>query len=160
MMTGDGQPDPTGYRILLVDDDEIDANLLSWAMRRQTLPYRLERVTTLRDCLVSCRRATFDVVLLDLVLPDARRFEGVEKIRAAVPGLAIIVLTGLDDPLVAEEALHAGAWAYVTKSLDVRQLIHAISSVTPGLGEAGEDLGGEHPEEQIPAINPKPGNQQ
>ena len=56
-------------------------------MRRQTLPYRLERVTALRDCLESCRRATFDVVLLDLALPDAQRFEGVKENPGRCPGV-------------------------------------------------------------------------
>jgi DNA-binding response OmpR family regulator len=118
--------DSAGCRILLVEDDENDADLLNWAMRRQGVPYSLDRVATLNDCLEACRRTMFDVVLLDLSLPDVDMFDGVERISALVPDLAIIVLTGLDDPEMAAKAIQAGAQDYLTKKLDATQLFESI----------------------------------
>jgi DNA-binding response OmpR family regulator len=116
-------------RILLVEDDDDDAELLAWSIRHQALPCRLERVNSLEDCLNACRQGTFDVILLDLNLPRVSRYEGIEIVRAQVPYSAIVVLTGLADTVTAAEAIQAGADDYVVKSIDGLRVCESIRSV-------------------------------
>ncbi|MEN6519463.1 MAG: response regulator, partial [Methanospirillum sp.] len=54
-------------------------------------------------------------VLLDLGLPDSQGIETVRTVRAAYPGVPIVVLTGLDDEETGLRALHEGAQDYLTK---------------------------------------------
>ena len=127
-LEGTNPLDPVGYRILLVEDDDGDAALVSWALRRQELRYVLDRAVTLEDCLATCRRREFDVILLDLNLPGVHQFDGVHRVRKLVPGSAIIVLTGLDDPTAVQKAIQAGAQDYLDKNVSVQELGRSIHS--------------------------------
>jgi DNA-binding NarL/FixJ family response regulator len=124
----EGIPDPTPCRILLVEDDDGDAELVTWALRRQALPYVLDRVATLEGCLTACSRGDFDVILMDLNLPGVDDFSGVETVRELAPGAAIIVLTGFDDPSAAERTINAGAQEYLNKNVGVNELCRSIHS--------------------------------
>jgi DNA-binding NarL/FixJ family response regulator len=78
--------------------------------------------------LAACGRSDFDVILLDLNLPGADGFSGVETVRELVPGPAIIVLTGFDDPSAAERTIKAGAQEYLNKNVGVNELCRSIHS--------------------------------
>jgi CheY-like chemotaxis protein len=113
-------------RILLVEDDDDDAELLTWSLRRQPLPYSLERVKDVDACLAACAASEFDVLLLDLGLPGSSGFGALEQI-VGFPGTPpIVVLTGLDDPAAADRAIAAGAKAYLIKSMDAEETFRAI----------------------------------
>jgi signal transduction histidine kinase len=72
-------------------------------------------------------RRSFDVVLLDLSLPDSRGLLTVEHANAAAPELPIVVLTGLDDEETGIEAVRRGAQDYLVKGqFDGRLLGRAI----------------------------------
>jgi signal transduction histidine kinase len=77
----------------------------------------VERVGAAREALARAEQAgaPFDVVLLDLTLPDARGLATVAAVHAAAPALPIVVLTGLDDEALAVQALAAGAQDYLVK---------------------------------------------
>jgi signal transduction histidine kinase/Flp pilus assembly CpaE family ATPase len=69
----------------------------------------------------------FDVILLDLNLPDAKGLNTVTQARRAAPGVPILVLTGLDDEATGTQALKSGAQDYLVKGrFDGVHLIHAI----------------------------------
>src|SRR5439155_6281167 len=55
------------------------------------------------------------VVLLDLSLPDARRLEALMQLRAAAPDVPIVILSGLQDELLAVKAVQEGAQDYLIK---------------------------------------------
>ena len=79
----------------------------------------------------SLERAQFDVVLLDLSLPDARGIEALTRTRKKAPHLPIVVLSGLDDNAVALRAVQMGAQDYLVKgqanaSLLIRAIRYAI----------------------------------
>lgn len=118
--------DEAHYRFLLVEDDDGDAELVNWALRRQDAQYSLDRVATVEECLASCRRNEFDVILLDLNLPGVHEFDGVERVSELVPRPAIIVLTGFVDPSAVEKALRAGAQGYLDKNVSVKELGRSI----------------------------------
>ena len=69
-----------------------------------------------------------DVVLMDLSMPVVDGFEASRRIRAALPGTAVIVLTGSSYAEDVEKAYDAGATGYVTKDRIAQDLVRTVLS--------------------------------
>ncbi len=130
--------------ILLVEDSASDAHLLrriflhadqeQWQMlhveRLSEAIYasRENSASTLDNSqIVSQRQRRFDLVLLDLSLPDSIGLDTLKEFRAAVPDIPVVVLTGLDDEDLALQALAEGAQDYLVKDqMTIQRLVRAI----------------------------------
>jgi len=115
-------------RALLVEDNEGDRKLLS-AIASEVEDTRIEicHVSRLSDAVDRLAGERFDVILLDLNLPDAKGLSTVTQARRAAPDVPILVLTGLDDEGTGTQALKSGAQDYLIKGrFDGAQLIRAI----------------------------------
>lgn len=99
-------------RILLIEDNPGDARLIREALGAG---FSLTVAATLGPALGLLRDRTFDVVLTDLNLPDARGLEAFTRVHAEAPQLPVVVLTGVDDETVAIQAVQAGAQDYLVK---------------------------------------------
>ena len=103
-------------RALVVEDNPGDATLTryfladSFGSRVQT-----SCVEWLSDAVLSLEHQTFDVVILDLVLPDAEGLQGLRQIIAVVPQVPVVILSGLEDEQIAREALDEGAQEFLVK---------------------------------------------
>jgi signal transduction histidine kinase len=105
-----------GMHILLVEDDAGDAELVSALLTRSTkLTVRISREDRLSEALKRLGRDLFDLVLLDLGLPDSFGLDTFNGVHTAFPDVPIIVLTGLDDEMKAFEAVRQGAQDYLEK---------------------------------------------
>ena len=115
-------------RILLVEDNPGDARLIRETLREaESLPFLLTHADRLAAAEERLGAEAFDVVLLDLSLPDAHGLETVRRTLAAGAEVPIIVLTGLDDEATAVAAVQAGAQDYLAKGrLDGTLLARAI----------------------------------
>jgi diguanylate cyclase (GGDEF)-like protein/PAS domain S-box-containing protein len=103
-------------RILLVDDSTADAQILGGMLAfAHDPPCEFTRVGQLREALELLVTERFDVILLDLGLPDVRGLEGVRTLRAVATGAAIVVLTEAGSEAVAVDALEAGAEDHLVK---------------------------------------------
>ena len=114
--------------VLVVEDNPGDARLL-----REMLDERGASDTdvTFVDCIADAIRIldarAFDVVLLDLGLPDAHGLDALQQVRDAAPRVPVVVLSGLDDESVARQSLHHGAQDYLVKGqVESRGLLRAI----------------------------------
>jgi diguanylate cyclase (GGDEF)-like protein/PAS domain S-box-containing protein len=116
------------YRVLLVEDDPSDANLARQALRASSQPqFTVVWVTTLAEGLNALRREKFDVLLLDLSLPDSIGLPTVSSVRVEAATLPLIVLTGHDDAVFALQTLEMGAQDYLIKGrFDTDALVRAI----------------------------------
>jgi diguanylate cyclase (GGDEF)-like protein/PAS domain S-box-containing protein len=102
--------------VLLVEDNPGDARLLREMFNEQlTSDTTLSEVGCMRDAEKFLSEHAVDIVLLDLGLPDARGLETVRRAREAAPHVALVVLTGLDDELLAAQSLQEGAQDYLVK---------------------------------------------
>jgi DNA-binding NtrC family response regulator len=104
---------------LLIEDNPDDAVLIEKYLRAsRKIKYNVIHVERLADGLESLKRVRFDVILLDLMLPDGplgiKTFEAVHAQASHIP---IIVLTGNDDDDLAVEAVHKGAQDYLVKGM-------------------------------------------
>ncbi len=104
-------------RLLLIEDNPDDATFIEEVLKLQDTyaSFDIARVNKLRDGLSCLAKANFDVVLLDLSLPDAASTDSVTRVLAQCPSATIIVLTGLDDRDTALDALKKGAQDYLIK---------------------------------------------
>ncbi len=106
--------------VLVIEDDPGDFRLIQLNIRRAGIqPLNgsdsVIWAQTLAAGIATAAADPPDVVLLDLTLPDSAGLATVQGLRAEVPGVPIIVLTGQDDHQLAEAALQAGAQDYLVK---------------------------------------------
>ncbi len=116
-------------RLLLIEDNPDDATFIEEILKLQDTYAAVDIaiVSKLRDGLSCLARGNFDVVLLDLSLPDASSTNSVTRVLSQSPQAPIIVLTGLDDRDTALDALKKGAQDYIIKdSISGDLLIRAI----------------------------------
>jgi serine phosphatase RsbU (regulator of sigma subunit) len=112
--------------VLLIEDDDDDALIVADLLADEPIAVELQRGRTLGDGLERLP-GQIECVLLDLHLPDAVGLEGVRRVRAVAPWIAVIVLTGLDDAAAGEAAVEAGAQDYLIKGkVDAGLLARAI----------------------------------
>jgi serine phosphatase RsbU (regulator of sigma subunit) len=106
-------PAPERMRILLIEDDDGDALLVEEILLDAGAPFTLGRARSLGEA----GRSLNDVecVLLDLELPDSRGLQGVTWLQEQRPDLAVVVLTGISDEHLGQEAVGAGAQDYLVK---------------------------------------------
>ena len=115
-------------RVLLVEDSLGDAGLLREMFREQrSAKIELTHVLHMRGAEQHLKDRTVDVILLDLGLPDAQGVEAIQRARALVPRVPLVVLTGCDDESLAVRALNEGAQDYLVKGqIDARGLMRAL----------------------------------
>jgi len=115
-------------QILLVEDSTTDANLLRQIFSRaEQQNWEMSHVDRLSHAIEVCCDRPFDVVLLDLHLPDADGLETITEFRTAIPDVPIVVLTGTDDEELALQVMASGAQDYLVKDqITIQLLVRAI----------------------------------
>jgi PAS domain S-box-containing protein len=103
-------------KILLIEDNPGDARLIQEHLRSTgTAIFQMEHVQSLREGLNSIAEKSFDVLLLDLGLPDSQGLETFFKVQTQEPKIPILLMTGLDDEDLALDAVRNGAQDYLVK---------------------------------------------
>lgn len=103
-------------RVLLVDDEPDFARIFQISLRAdKRTSFVIETANTLESALKLLQEKTFQLILLDLGLPDSRGLGTFEKIVAAHPEVACVILSGTDDEALSLEAVKKGAQDYVVK---------------------------------------------
>lgn len=121
-----------GLRILLVEDSRAEALFIERTLSQAGAHvYRLRRAQTVREAVELVEAADFDIILLDLGLPDATGFSGLQTLQEAAPKAPIIILTGSSNPSYEQEAVELGAQDYLLKDLAsvsalTRAMRHAV----------------------------------
>ncbi len=103
-------------KILLIEDNLAEAELIE-ELLAEVIPsqFELNSVKRLGDGLEYLLKNRFDIILLDLSLPDSQGMDTLVQMKARSPTLPIIVLTALNDETVAIEAVRQGAQDYLVK---------------------------------------------
>jgi signal transduction histidine kinase len=136
--------DKKTIHILLVEDSPTDAMLLRQVLSRANPgTWKMTHVERLSEAIDISRENTrrtpddsqtesfpqheFDVVLLDLHLPDSTGLNTLKEYRAVIPNISVVVLTGLDDEDLALQAMTEGAQDYIVKDqITIQRLLRAI----------------------------------
>jgi signal transduction histidine kinase len=103
-------------KILLIEDSLSEARLLLEFLRQaDSKEFRLTHVQRLKEGLNALSRENYDVILLDLTLPDSQGLSSLPILINHAPSTAIIVLTNTNDEDLAIEAVRQGAQDYLVK---------------------------------------------
>lgn len=115
-------------RVLLIEDNPADAASLKRNLQRiRSVAIDLKHTTTLADGLERLQAEYFDVVLLDLNLPDSKDQQTIWRVTMAMPDVPVVILTVSDDEALAMAAISQGVQDYFVKgTVDERLLAKAI----------------------------------
>src|ERR1700683_3056365 len=116
-------------RMLLLSEDNLgDARLLREMFNDQySQNTELTHVKSISEAEKHLLDHAVDIIVLDLGLPDAQGVSAVRRTHAAAPHIPLVVLTGLDDEVMAAQALQEGAQDYLIKGeIDARSLLRSL----------------------------------
>jgi two-component system, NtrC family, response regulator len=114
-------------RILIIDDDRVLAEMLVEQMEASS--HEAVSAYTLADGLAHLQQSTFDVVLLDVQLPDGNGLEYIPIITASASKPEVIIITGQGEADGAEKSVISGAWSYIEKPYVIRELSLQLTRV-------------------------------
>ena len=118
---------------LVVDDHPLYRDALSSTLQLAFPTARIleaDSIAAAQSVLTS--RHAADLILLDLSMQGVSGFDGLMSMRKSFPSVPILVVSGLDEPRIIEDAMRYGAAGFVPKSVDKGSLIKAISTVLTG----------------------------
>ena len=121
-------PQTSSIKLLAVEDDPSLAFVLEEALaHNRDTSIDATMASKLSEALRALDRDSFQLVLLDLSLPDSDGIETLSRVRERQPDVPIVVLTGNDDPDLARRIVELGVDAYLLKGeVGSRRLIEAI----------------------------------
>lgn len=102
-------------QILYIEDNPGDANLLKIYLKSAGIKHDLFLSDTFYEGVEIAEENPIDLVLLDLSLPDSHRFKTLTNFLTKFPKIPVIVMTGLNDDIVGNQSIKAGAQDYLVK---------------------------------------------
>jgi len=113
--------------ILIVDDDASFCETLADTL--QISGFQTDSVGTLEEALSKIERRFFNVVLLDLKLPDTTGLEALRAIKQRAPETEVVIVTGYASLPSVIEAINSQAFSYVEKPIDIQHLLWVINRI-------------------------------
>ncbi len=114
-------------RVLIVEDDQMIAKGLHTALNQDG--YAVDGVSDGRSAAEALRAARFDLVLLDLGLPERDGLQVLRELRHRGDATPVIIVTARDDVQTRIEGLDAGADDYIIKPFDLDEVAARMRSV-------------------------------
>jgi DNA-binding NarL/FixJ family response regulator len=120
-------------KILIVDDHPMFREALRGAVQFALANAEVFEAGSIDAACEAIRsESEIEMVLLDLSMPGTSSFDGFILLRSSFPRIPIMIVSGLDDPRIVQEAIRLGAAGFVPKSVDKSTLAEAISEVLSG----------------------------
>jgi two-component system cell cycle response regulator CtrA len=114
-------------RALVIEDDPVSAKLIETALRSENMMF--EPADCGEDGIELARLYDFDIIVLDLRLPDIDGYEVVRRLRAARVATPVLILSGRSDPTDKVRGLTGGADDYLTKPFNRAELVARIQAI-------------------------------
>ncbi|MBB3991832.1 response regulator [Croceicoccus naphthovorans] len=124
---------PAPERVLIVDDHSLVRDGLRSILEISFPECDVMEAGSFEEALDALQQADeVDLVLLDITMPDVERLSGLRQLRADFPSTPVVMVTGLNDPIIMRDALAAGAAGFVPKSLKRQAILDALQQVLSG----------------------------
>ncbi len=114
-------------RALVIEDDPVSAKLIETALRSERIVF--ETTDSGEDGIELAKLYDFDIIVLDLRLPDIDGYEVVRRLRGARVQTPILILSGRTDPTDKVQGLTTGADDYLTKPFNKAELLARIQAI-------------------------------
>ena len=112
-------------RILIVDDEVVVANSLRKTFSRKG--FTVEEAFSCKEAMGKVSEKSYDMVLLDMRMPDGNGLDLLPKIKALRPNMPVVIVTGFASIDTAVEAVHKGATDYMPKPFTPEE-VYAVTS--------------------------------
>lgn len=107
-------------KILIVEDDKGVAGVIEEIIRK--LGYKAEKSMTGKEAMEKIRKESFDLVLLDILLPDCKGYELIPQFRKVRPDIDVVTMTAYNSRDIEMEARKQGVIFYMSKPFNIKQL--------------------------------------
>ena len=141
-------------RVLVADDEEATRLIIQTLLEQ--LGCRVATATSGRQAVEQAADTAFDLVLMDLQMPEMDGFEAARRILAGtVPSRYIVAMSATDDPREEARALEAGMERFLTKPITLERLRGLLHGDTPSDDTGAPAAGGDGTEGAPPVFNPE-----
>lgn len=113
-------------RILVVDDSQESREICQRVLRKEG--YGVQSVDDAKKALDELKGTRFNLVITDLKMPEMDGMSLLKNIKGIDPEICVIVMTGYPDEESKAKAIELGTSGYLTKPLDVSELVTAVKS--------------------------------
>jgi DNA-binding NarL/FixJ family response regulator len=121
------------YLILIADDHPLFRSALHEAVQIAVEDVKILEVDSVADLqVIAENHPDADLVLLDLLMPDAQGFTSLALIRGQFPALPVVVVSGIESPMVVQRTMAYGSSGFIPKSSSLSTIAEAIRSVLEG----------------------------
>ncbi|HBW35282.1 response regulator [Desulfosporosinus sp. BICA1-9] len=153
------------YRVLLVDDEELERKIICFILQNSSLPITIVgEATSGREALEKVHLTRPDLIIMDIKMPGIDGIEATRQIKALNPATEVIILTAYGKFSYSQQAIKAQATDYLLKPIQPQQLIEAVKQAMDRFSlrkfQPGPTLDLTGLEEQVRAGNLKEGKRQ
>jgi two-component system response regulator HydG len=114
--------------ILIVDDSFADGETLKAILEERG--YSVVTVSTGAEALVRVREKRFDIIFLDVRLPNMDGVELFEQVKAVDPEVAVIMMTGYSEEELVQKAISRGAYTCIYKPFDINRILTLVGELS------------------------------
>jgi two-component system, NarL family, invasion response regulator UvrY len=115
--------------VLCIEDYPVVRRGLTDILRDAPVPVKVGEARNAEEAFQQIGSTAWDLITLDILLPDMNGLDILKHIRSEWPNLPVIMLSMYTDPITVEECLAAGASGYVTKQSAPDELWEAVEAV-------------------------------
>jgi DNA-binding NarL/FixJ family response regulator len=119
-------------RILLADDHELIRSGLRQLLLEDNTRHEIGEASTARQVLEMLRDGKWDLLILDIHMPDRSGLDILKHVHSGYPETRILVLSGYPERQYARNALRGGAGGYLSKASASEELVKAVTTVLRG----------------------------
>jgi len=149
MRMGEGHDQPVMERVLIIDDHPLVRDGLRSVIAVTFDGCAIFEAAGLDEALETlAQQNEFDLILLDLNIPDVKRLDGLKLLRQRYPILPVVMVSGAFDRTVVREALAAGAAGFIPKSMKRSSIVDALHRVVSGEIYMPDAIGAADPESE------------
>ncbi|MDP4194863.1 MAG: response regulator, partial [Bacteroidota bacterium] len=115
-------------KVLMIEDSLGDGQYISTIMKEEDwIDIHVEQAFRLSSGIDKLKKGQYDVILLDLTLPDSFGIETVKKLLAEVSDVPVVIMTGLEDEELGMKAVQLGAQDFLVKlQIDGKTLVRSM----------------------------------
>ncbi len=110
------------YRILIVDDDELIIESFERFFQESENIFDIDKTSDSREALRFIEQRNYDLVITDIVMPEVDGIQVLRKVKEVQPESEVILITAYSSTGSALDAMHFGAFDYITKPFDLSEL--------------------------------------
>ena len=112
-------------RVLVVDDDKNQRNMLVFAL--ENCGYQVSAVGSGPEALAAAADREFDAAICDIMMPGMDGVQTLERLKTVQPSLRVIMATGHATPQTAVKSKKLGAFNYLAKPYEMKDLLDVLS---------------------------------